>query len=67
MKQTHDKREVFLITKHGKPIAKLVPVDQQPDLEIMNVFGKLGQCTLIKGDIMEPIDIIWDVVDDDQN
>lgn len=65
MKLTHDKREVFLITKHGKPMAKLVPVEQEGDTEILRVFDKLNQYTVIKGNVIDPIDVDWDVLNDD--
>jgi len=44
------------ITKRGKPVAKLVPVD---DI-VEPIFGSLKGRVLIKGDIVGPTDEQWD-------
>ena len=63
MKLTQSSREIFLITKHGKPIAKLVPVDiLAPDEKQTIVFDKLKDCTVLHGNILDPIDTPWDVL-----
>ena len=50
------RRERFVICKHGKPVARLVPVDEeQPSL-----FGALEGCIAISGDIVGPIDVDWE-------
>lgn len=43
------------ITKHGKPIAKLVPIISEP----IDVFGCMKGTVSIKGDIISPIDVTW--------
>ncbi len=43
--------EPVLITKHGKPVAKLVPADQTAD----DVFGFMAGKVKIVGDIVGPI------------
>jgi prevent-host-death family protein len=45
------KRETVLITKHGKPVAKLVPPDQTTD----DIFGFLASKGKILGDIVAPV------------
>src|SRR5579863_5017108 len=47
------KREAVIITKRGKPVAKLVPVEQEDD----DIFGFMkGKGKIeIKGDIVSPI------------
>jgi len=50
MDEVQAKRETVIITKHGKPVAKLVPVEPQGD----DIFGFLrGKATII-GDVVSP-------------
>ena len=44
-------RETFVITKRGKPVAKLVPVERQPK---DSIFGWLRGKGSITGDILGP-------------
>jgi prevent-host-death family protein len=44
------------ITKHGEPIAKLVPIDEN----IPSLFGKMKGTLRIKKDIVRPIEEEWD-------
>ena len=46
------KRETVIITKRGKPVAKLVPVEKMRD-EIFGFFKSKGKVE-IKGDIVSP-------------
>ncbi|OGO91408.1 MAG: prevent-host-death protein [Coxiella sp. RIFCSPHIGHO2_12_FULL_42_15] len=46
----------FIITKHGVPVAKLVPIEDNP----INLFGALKGTVNIKGDIVTSIDESWD-------
>jgi len=49
-------RKEIVITKRGKPVARLVPVeDAAPAL-----FGRMKGTGIILGDIVSPIDEIWD-------
>jgi len=50
MDEVQSKRETVLITKHGKPVAKLVPADQGTD-DIYNFFAGKGS---IVGDVVSP-------------
>jgi prevent-host-death family protein len=50
MDEVQAKRETVLITKHGKPVAKLVPADQATD-DIYNFFAGKGS---IVGDVVSP-------------
>jgi prevent-host-death family protein len=52
MDEVAAKREAVIITKRGKPVAKLVPLDQEKD----DIFGFFkGKGTIeIKGDIVAP-------------
>jgi prevent-host-death family protein len=50
MDEVQAKKETVIITKHGKPVAKLVPVTAEKD-EIFGFFkGKIE----INGDIVSP-------------
>lgn len=56
MDRVHERGEVFVITKHGKPVAKLVPVKPpQP----RSGFGCMEGTVTIHGDIISPIDDEW--------
>lgn len=53
MDEVQAKRQAVLITKRGKPVAKLVPVEKEKD----EIFGFMkGKGTIeIKGDIVSPV------------
>lgn len=51
MDQVQARREAVIITKRGKPIAKLVPVETSDD----PIFGFMRGKIKIKGDIVGPI------------
>ncbi len=50
MDEVQAKHETIIITKHGKPVAKLVPVNTETD-EIYNFMAGKGSIT---GDIISP-------------
>jgi antitoxin (DNA-binding transcriptional repressor) of toxin-antitoxin stability system len=50
MDEVQAKRESILITKHGKPVAKLVPADKDTD-DIYNFLAGKGTIT---GDVVSP-------------
>jgi antitoxin (DNA-binding transcriptional repressor) of toxin-antitoxin stability system len=50
MDEVQAKRETIVITKHGKPVAKLVPVDGETD-DIYNFLAGKGK---IIGDVVAP-------------
>ena len=51
MDEVASKREAVIITKRGKPVAKLVPVGNEKD----DIFGFLKGKGKILGDIVSPI------------
>ncbi len=57
MDEVKNKHKSLIITKHGLPIAKLVPIEEEP----LNLFGALKGTVHINGDILHPIDEHWDV------
>jgi prevent-host-death family protein len=50
MDDVQAKHETVVITKHGKPVAKLVPVEPQGD----DIFGFLRGKVRITGDVVSP-------------
>jgi prevent-host-death family protein len=50
MDEVQAKRETVVITKRGKPVAKLVPVEEQTD----ELFGFLRGKVTIVGDVVSP-------------
>lgn len=55
--EVHDLHEEVVITKHGKPMAKLIPFRVQSD----ELFGFLKGKGRITGDILAPVDAgEWD-------
>jgi prevent-host-death family protein len=52
MDEVQSKRESVLITKRGKPVAKLVPADNDADKD--DIFGFMAGKGKIIGDIVSP-------------
>jgi prevent-host-death family protein len=50
MDEVQSKRQAVLITKRGKPVAKLVPVEQAKD----DIFGFYKGRIKVNGDIVSP-------------
>jgi prevent-host-death family protein len=46
----------IIITKRNIPVAKIVPIEAKEK----KVFGKLKGTVLFKGDIIGPIEEVWD-------
>ena len=62
MDQVAQRRTPIVITKRGKPVARLVPIDEKP----IDIFGRMAGTTKIVGDIISPIeDAGW--TGDDEN
>jgi len=51
MDKVNATREPVVITKRGKPVAKLVPIDDEHD----DFIGRLEGKVRIVGDLLEPI------------
>jgi len=56
MDEVHNSHISLTITKHGKPVAMLVPLDDTPP----SFFGCLKGTVTINDDIIAPIDVIWE-------
>jgi prevent-host-death family protein len=50
MDEVQAKRETVLITKHGKPVAKLVPADKDTD----DIYGFLAGKGSVVGNVIAP-------------
>ena len=55
MDEVARQRTPLVITKRGKPVAKLVPIDEGP----VDLFGRMAGTIKIIGDIVSPIDVEW--------
>ena len=51
--------EKMLIMRNGVAVAELVPVQKRP---VKSLFGIDRGNIVIKGDIIEPIDVEWDAL-----
>lgn len=56
MDEVEEKHISIIITKHGKPVAKLMPIEETP----INYFGCLKDTVTIKKDIISPINVDWE-------
>ncbi len=56
MDEVARRRTPILITKRGKPVAKLVPADERP----VDLFGWMAGSVTIKGNIIAPLDVEWE-------
>jgi antitoxin (DNA-binding transcriptional repressor) of toxin-antitoxin stability system len=54
--RVHRTREEIVVTKYGKPVAKLVAFDEGK----APLFGHLAGSTTVHGDIVAPLDVAWD-------
>lgn len=52
MDEVARQRRAIVITKRGKPVAKLVPIENQP----IDLFGRMAGTIKICGDIINPIE-----------
>jgi prevent-host-death family protein len=56
MDEVARRRTSLVITKRGKPVAKLVPISEEP----IDIFGRMAGTIKIVGDIIGPIDVEWE-------
>ena len=60
--QVAETRESLVITKRGKPVAKLVPIDEEPASEL---FGYMRGTITLVGDIISPLHEPWEADNDE--
>ncbi len=52
------KRDAIVITKRGKPVARLAPIDDGAGM----IYGALKGLAKIEGDLTEPLDVEWEAL-----
>ena len=57
MDEVNHTGEEVVIAKHGKPVAKLVPINAETR---RHSFGLLSDQTVVYGDLIEPIEEDWE-------
>lgn len=57
MDQVQQTHEEIVITKHGQPVAKLVPVESG---SAQSILGWLQGSVDVTGDIIAPLDEAWE-------
>lgn len=55
MDEVQAKRETVVITKHGKPVAKLIPADKEVDA----IYNFLAGKGAVVGDVLSPVIEDW--------
>ncbi len=53
-------REEIVVTRYGKPIARLVPVEPEEGAERASLFGWLEGTVTVRGDIIAPTGEEWE-------
>jgi prevent-host-death family protein len=53
------RRITVVITKRGKPVARIIPPDTK---RRSTLFGALKGSVIIKGDIISPLDVEWEAL-----
>jgi prevent-host-death family protein len=56
--QVAAERQTLVITKHGKPVAQVVPAPAEEE----TLFGSMKGSVLYMGDIISPIDVEWEAM-----
>ncbi len=50
-------RETLVITKHGKPVARVIPMPAEAEF-----VGSMRGSGVILGDIISPLDVEWEAM-----
>ncbi|MGA2349877.1 MAG: type II toxin-antitoxin system prevent-host-death family antitoxin [Terracidiphilus sp.] len=58
LNQVAAERQTLVITKHGKPVAQVVPVP----VEEGDLVGSMRGSVLWEGDIISPLDVEWEAM-----
>jgi prevent-host-death family protein len=57
--QVAETGQPLVITKFGKPVAQLVPVEEAKNFDL---FGAMRGSVIWEGDIISPLDVEWDAM-----
>ena len=49
-------REAIVVTRRGRPVARLVPIEAAGD----SLFGFARGVVTVQGDLLAPIDVAWE-------
>ena len=49
-------KQELIVTKHGKPVAKVIPIAVKP----IDIVGAMKGSVLWEGDIISPLDVEWE-------
>lgn len=60
MDEIAESGEEIVITKRGKPVARLTPCEREPRILFFGAGGEI----VISGDIVEPLDVEWEAATD---
>jgi prevent-host-death family protein len=63
MDQVAKTREPIVITKHGKPVAQLVPIAADP----RSLFGYMKHSVNTVGDVVTPVEAQWSALSGDED
>ena len=61
MERVKRNHEEIVITKYGKPVAKLVACQERP---VKSIFGCMKGTAIEIGDITAPLDVEWEALSD---
>ncbi len=53
--------ETVIITKRGRPVVRMVPVEDEGETSL---FGYMTGTAAIHGDIIGPIEVAWEALDE---
>lgn len=59
MDEVNEQGTVITITKHGRPVACLVPILSQP-LSPAELYGAMAGMATTVGDLTTPLDEVWE-------
>ena len=60
MDEVAETGEEIIITKNGKPVARLAPTDHVAEERLKSPFGRDRDLLIHMGDIVSPIDVVWE-------
>jgi prevent-host-death family protein len=59
MDEVEKSGQEIIITKNGRPVSRLAPVQERPN----TIFGALKGSIIKYGDVISPIDVVWEAED----
>lgn len=60
VEQVASRRDVLVITRRGRPVAKLVPVETG---NRQSLFGFARGAITVSGDLIEPVGVVWEAAE----